>query len=131
MALHDPESTAAEKALALRIGRQKKIQIIDGQQVEVSADGEDEEYEIDEEDLDEADEETVGPDGQQYVVLEVIQMPEDEEDEDEESKDSKKKKPEKSKEPKPSTSKTVIKTEKSASQSDDVANCFGFDEVCN
>ena len=33
MALHDPESTAQEKAMALKIGRQKKIQIIDGQQV--------------------------------------------------------------------------------------------------
>ena len=33
MALHDPDSSAAEKAIALKIGRQKKIQIIDGQQV--------------------------------------------------------------------------------------------------
>ena len=33
MALHDPDSTAQEKAIALKIGRQKKIQIIDGQQV--------------------------------------------------------------------------------------------------
>ena len=33
MALHDPESTAQEKALALKLGRQKKIQIIDGKQV--------------------------------------------------------------------------------------------------
>ena len=33
MALHDPESTAQEKAIALKIGRQKKIQIIDGQRV--------------------------------------------------------------------------------------------------
>ena len=33
MALHDPESTAQEKAMALKIGRQKKIQIIDGQRV--------------------------------------------------------------------------------------------------
>ena len=30
MALHDPDSTAKEKAIALKIGRQKKIQIIDG-----------------------------------------------------------------------------------------------------
>ena len=34
MALHDPESTEQEKAMALKIGGQKKIQIIDGQQVE-------------------------------------------------------------------------------------------------
>ena len=44
-----------EKALALKIGRQKKIQIIDGQQVEVlTGDDEDEEDE-DEMDLDEDD----------------------------------------------------------------------------
>ena len=30
MALHDPDSSAKEKAIALKIGRQKKIQIIDG-----------------------------------------------------------------------------------------------------
>ena len=35
MALHDPESTAQEKAMALKIGRQKKIQIIDGQRVSI------------------------------------------------------------------------------------------------
>ena len=35
MALHDPESSAQEKALALKIGRQRRVQIIDGQQVEV------------------------------------------------------------------------------------------------
>jgi len=36
MALHDPESTAQEKALALKLGRQKKIQIIDGKQVDIT-----------------------------------------------------------------------------------------------
>lgn len=35
MAVHDPESSLQEKQLALKIGRQKKIQIIDGQRVEV------------------------------------------------------------------------------------------------
>ena len=30
MDLHDPDSTAKEKAIALKAGRQKKIQIIDG-----------------------------------------------------------------------------------------------------
>ena len=30
MDLHDPDSTAKEKAVALKAGRQKKIQIIDG-----------------------------------------------------------------------------------------------------
>ena len=38
MALHDPDSSAAEKAIALKIGRQKKIQIIDGQQVKLTSD---------------------------------------------------------------------------------------------
>jgi len=33
MALHDPESSVQEKALALKFGRQKKYQMIDGQQV--------------------------------------------------------------------------------------------------
>lgn len=98
MALHDPESTEQEKAIALKIGRQKKIQIIDGQQVEVlTGDDEDDEEEYDEEELEdeddlieqsEPDEAVVGAgveqkmmavegqDGQQYVVLEVIQLPE-------------------------------------------------------
>ena len=35
MAVHDPESSVQEKQQALKIGRQKKIQIIDGQRVEV------------------------------------------------------------------------------------------------
>ena len=30
MDLHDPESTAKDRAIALKVGRQKKIQIIDG-----------------------------------------------------------------------------------------------------
>jgi len=33
--LHDPESSVNEKAAALRMGRLRKIQIIDGRQVEV------------------------------------------------------------------------------------------------
>ncbi len=75
MAIHDPESTAQERQLALKIGRQKRIQIIDGQQVEVIDD--DDEDDEDEED-DEGDETQVlaveGEDGQQYVVLEVIHL---------------------------------------------------------
>ena len=43
MALHDPESTAQEKAMALKRGRQKKIQTIDGQQVKILEEIEDEE----------------------------------------------------------------------------------------
>ena len=98
--------------MALKIGRQKKIQIIDGQQVEVLGEDED-----DEEDYDELDESDLlgsgnmtvnasadisgnasadlpptsanqkmmaveGSDGQQYVVLEVIQLPENAENVD-------------------------------------------------
>ena len=81
MALHDPDSTAAEKAMALKLGRQKKVQVIDGQQVEVFGE-EDDEFE--EEYEDEEDEPMGGGeggaggggDGQHYVVLEVIQLPE-------------------------------------------------------
>lgn len=75
--------------MALKIGRQKKIQIIDGQQVEVlTGDDEEEEEEEDEDDIMEEDEDALhtgadqkmmaveGQDGQQYVVLEVIQLPE-------------------------------------------------------
>jgi len=64
MALHDPESTAQERQLAHFYFHQ----IIDGQQVEVIDDEEDE-----------GDDETQvlaveGEDGQQYVVLEVIHL---------------------------------------------------------
>ena len=45
MALHDPESSQKEKNLALKLGRQKKIQIIDGQQVEVLGGFDDEDEE--------------------------------------------------------------------------------------
>ncbi|XP_067003344.1 transcriptional repressor CTCF isoform X1 [Anabrus simplex] len=71
MAVHDPDSSAQEKALALKLGRQKKIQIIDGQQVEVMA-GQDEDDE--DEDTDGEMMAVEGQDGQQYVVLEVIQL---------------------------------------------------------
>lgn len=69
MSVHDPESSAHEKAIALKLGRQKKIQIIDGQQVEViPGEEEDEEDDIDGSMME------VESDGQQYVVLEVIQL---------------------------------------------------------
>lgn len=73
MAIHDPDSSIHEKQLALKLGRQKKIQMIDGQKVEVMAGmGSD-----DEEDGDMMAVE--GSDGQQYVVLEVIQLADGEE----------------------------------------------------
>ena len=70
MALHDPDSTAQEKAMALKIGRQKKIQVIDGQRVEVMTEGSDDEEEMEGVAMQ-------GEDGQHYVVLEVIQLPDD------------------------------------------------------
>jgi len=72
MSVHDPESSIHEKAVALKMGRQKKIQIIDGQQVEVMPGLEDEEDEEDE--MDGSMVAVEGSDGQQYVVLEVIQL---------------------------------------------------------
>ncbi|KAL7287247.1 hypothetical protein TKK_0018376 [Trichogramma kaykai] len=82
MAVHDPESSVQEKQQALKMGRQKKIQIIDGQRVEVltgdytKLKGYDE---LEDEEEDEEDEDMMdtveGSDGQQYVVLEVIQLP--------------------------------------------------------
>lgn len=71
MSVHDPESSVHEKAIALKIGRQKKIQIIDGQQVEVMPGEEDED---EDEDLDGSMMAVEGSDGQQYVVLEVIHL---------------------------------------------------------
>ena len=48
MAVHDPESSLQEKQQALKMGRQKKIQIIDGQRVEVMTGYEDDEEEEEE-----------------------------------------------------------------------------------
>lgn len=74
MAVHDPESSVHEKQLALKLGRQKKIQMIDGQQVEVMP-GLASEDEDDDGDVMAVE----GADGQQYVVLEVIQLADGEE----------------------------------------------------
>nr|CAI5853666.1 unnamed protein product [Callosobruchus analis] len=83
MALHDPDPDIQRKQMELKLGRQKKIQMIDGQQVEVvpggqmcgiNSEGEEEDEE------DEIDMMAVeGADGQQYVVLEVIQLADGEE----------------------------------------------------
>jgi len=76
MALHDPDSTAQEKAIALKIGRRKKIQIIDGQQVEVMTEGEEDDEDLSDLESDEDSDMMAvqGQDGQHYVVLEVIQL---------------------------------------------------------
>ncbi|KAJ6633879.1 Transcriptional repressor CTCFL [Pseudolycoriella hygida] len=99
MALHDPDSSVREEAMALKMGRRKRIQIIDGQQVEIyqSNDDSEEEEEEDEDDEEEYLDEVKpnadsqgkrkemfmnlkGDNGQEYVVLEVLEMPEGEED---------------------------------------------------
>ena len=64
MAIHDPDASAQEKAQALKLSRQKRIQFIDGQQVEMYT------GELDEDDIMAVQ----GQDGNQYVVLEVIQL---------------------------------------------------------
>ena len=76
MALHDPESTAQEKAMALKMGRQKKIQIIDGQQVEILEEIEDEEYLEDEEDISllEDDEDAMGQRDSKGMVSVQVQF---------------------------------------------------------
>lgn len=55
MALHDPESSAREHALALKIGRKKRIEMINGEPVE--QDYYDDEDDEEEEDEDEEDDE--------------------------------------------------------------------------
>lgn len=97
MALHDPDSSIREEAMALKMGRRKRIQIIDGQQVEIYQSNDDSEEEEEDEDEEEYLEEVKpkvegqgkrkelyvnvkGDDGQQYVVLEVIQMQDGEEE---------------------------------------------------
>lgn len=77
MAIHDPDLSIQEKQLALKLGRQKKIQVIDGQQVEVMPQLGSEEDDDEDEDGDMVAVE--GSDGQQYVVLEVIQLADGEE----------------------------------------------------
>uniref|UniRef100_A0A6A7G3A1 CCCTC-binding factor n=2 Tax=Hirondellea gigas TaxID=1518452 RepID=A0A6A7G3A1_9CRUS len=65
MAIHDPDASAQEKAQALKIGRQKRLQLINGQEVEVYTNEEDEDADL---------MAVEGHDGNQYVVLEVIQL---------------------------------------------------------
>ncbi|CAG9839353.1 unnamed protein product [Diabrotica balteata] len=73
MAFHDPDPTIQKKQLELKLGRQKKIRIIDGQPVEVMQGlGSEDEEELDLMSVE-------GSDGQQYVVLEVIHLADGEE----------------------------------------------------
>ena len=117
-----------EKAMALKIGRQKKIQIIDGQQVEVLT-GDDEEDEEEEDPDQEMPLEgqkmmaVEGQDGQQYVVLEVIQLPENQ-DQDIKPKLS----PIKEHHLGSSPPAKKIKTDSNEKKQADLASAFGFDD---
>lgn len=73
MALHDPESSAREEQLALKEGRQKRVNVT---LEEIEEEEEDEEDE--DEDSDDQEMMTVEGEDGQYVVLEVIQLQEDE-----------------------------------------------------
>lgn len=92
MSLHDPDSTVREHAMALKVGRKKRVQVVNGQQVEYIGFEDEEEYEGEEDYVDGEDETSidqdittkketimaVGEDGQRYMVVEVINMEEDE-----------------------------------------------------
>ncbi|XP_045510311.1 transcriptional repressor CTCFL-like isoform X2 [Colias croceus] len=80
LATHDPESGYHEQALALKLGRQKKVKIVDGQVV-VPEQGEQRgehdivKLELSNSDLQRGELVTMADgEGQQYVVLEVIQL---------------------------------------------------------
>lgn len=103
MALHDPDPAVREEAMALKMGRQKKINLETGLPMEYDEDDEEEEEDEDEEEnyiMEEAEDSksgvkkeeltdtqvmsiqeqcTEGEDGQQYVVLEVIQVQDNDE----------------------------------------------------
>lgn len=87
MALHDPDSTVREEAMLLKMGRQKKLQIINGKAVDVYTDEEDEDdFEYEEEEFaeyaDESIDDTIDEERlmavaeddeeQQFVVVEVV-----------------------------------------------------------
>nr|XP_026500540.1 transcriptional repressor CTCF-like isoform X3 [Vanessa tameamea] len=77
LAIHDPESGHHERALALKLGRQRKIKIIDGNMKldDSSNDGDITKIELGNNELKRGELVTVADgEGQQYVVLEVIQL---------------------------------------------------------
>lgn len=83
MAMHDPNSSSKEEAIALKLGRQKRIRLMNGANMSLLNDDDEEEEEEETEietDVDEHGNQNnlmEGDDGQQYVVLEVIQMPDE------------------------------------------------------
>lgn len=82
MCMHDPDSEAIQTANALKLGRQKKIQIVNGEELKVVQT--DSEETLFKEEAVEPETRVLknelgnqvieGVDGQHYVVLEVIQL---------------------------------------------------------
>lgn len=83
MSLHDPDSTVREHAMALKVGRKKRVQVVNGQQVEYIGFEDEEEYEGEEDYVDAEDDNSlddqdlpdkketimaVGEDGQRLVT---------------------------------------------------------------
>ncbi|XP_047544021.1 transcriptional repressor CTCF-like isoform X2 [Vanessa atalanta] len=147
LAIHDPESGHHERALALKLGRQRKIKIIDGNMKldDSSNDGDITKIELGNNELKRGELVTVADgEGQQYVVLEVIQLEdgteqqvavvapdymeeeeqeeEEEEEEEEDEEDEMEKKQAYIEQAKQKNLERSIKLEK------DVDTCFGFDE---
>ncbi|CAH2103286.1 unnamed protein product [Euphydryas editha] len=150
LAIHDPESGHHERALALKIGRQRKIKIIEEEEEEENTKMDDSDNEVEMTKIELGNNElkrgelvTVADgEGQQYVVLEVIQLEdgteqqvavvapdyieeeeqEEEEEEEEEEEDEINKKQIYVEQVKQKNLERSIKLEK------DVDTCFGFDE---
>lgn len=86
--MHDPDSEAIQTQNALKLGRQKKLQIVNGEELKIVPHEDDEDEDEDEdsmkEELEDTEEKVMknelgsqlieGADGQHYVVLEVIQL---------------------------------------------------------
>lgn len=80
--MHDPDSEAIQAQNALKLGRQKKIQVVNGEELKIVPEEDDEDSM--KEELVDADGKVLkselgsqlieGADGQHYVVLEVIQL---------------------------------------------------------
>ncbi|XP_045781676.1 transcriptional repressor CTCF-like [Maniola jurtina] len=139
LAIHDPDSGHQERALALRLGRQKKIKFVDANVKTDDSDNESEEImklDLGDNQLERGELLTVADDdGQQYVVLEVIQAEDgdtqlvsapdyEEEEEEEENKDEEE-----------LDKKEIIYEQikqkgldRTTKLESDVDTCFGFDE---
>ncbi|CAH2035601.1 unnamed protein product, partial [Iphiclides podalirius] len=150
LAVHDPDSGHQERVLSLKLGRQKKVKYVSGQLKHVDEDSENEQesenvkVEITNKELKRGEYVTVADgDGQQYVVLEVIQLedgteqqvavvapdyveeeeqPEEEEEEDPIEEDRKDLIILEKEQTKQKDMERSLKLEK------DVDTCFGFDE---